>query len=209
MFTYVERLFSVEFSAAALSQKCASLGDGECVLMQNVLRYGGAVAAFLVVVACSGSSGLVSSQSPGAPRAPANYIGTYQLTYSGVTSNCDAGSLPTAFRVTGTAQGTNEDGNAVTLLAGGLLGGNVSLQPGPFANTSPAATADQPNFPAAYVVNATGEFVINVLVGHATLLGSMAVFEMQGNINAAGFAAVEVQSPSCNASGTSTIGSPS
>jgi hypothetical protein len=180
--------------------------------MRNVLRYGGAFAAFLVAVACSGSSGFVGSQSssaPGAPSAPASYIGTYPLTYTGVTSNCDAGSLPTEFTVTATAQGTNEDGNAVTLLAGGLLGGNRSLQPAPFANTSPAATADQPNFPAAYVVNATGEFVINVLVGHATLSGSMAVFEMQGNINANGFAAVEVQTPSCNASGTSTIGSPS
>ena len=177
--------------------------------MRNVLRYGGAVAAFLIFVACSGSSGLVSSQSPSAPGAPRSYIGKYPLTYTGVAGNCDAGSLPTAFVVTATSQGTNEDGNAVTLLAGGLLGGNVSLQPAPFANTSPAATADQPNFPAAYVVNSTGEFVINDLVGHATLDGSMAVFEMQGNLNAVGFADVLVQTPSCNVSGNSTIGSPS
>jgi hypothetical protein len=180
--------------------------------MRNVLRNVGATAAFLVVVACSGSSGFVGSQSssaPGAPGAPVSYIGTYPLTYNGVTGNCDAGSLPTAFTVTATAQGMNEDGNAVTLLAGGLLGGNRSLQPAPFANTTPATTADQPNSPAAYVVNSTGEFVINVLVGHATLSGSMAVFEMQGNINAQGFADVLVQTPACNESGNATIGSPS
>jgi len=180
--------------------------------MRNVLRYGGALAAFLVADACSGSSGFVGSESssaPGAPSAPVSYIGTYALTYTGVTGNCDAGSLPTSFRVTATAQGTNTDGNAVTLLAGGLLGGNASLQPAPFANTSPAATADQPNFPAAYVVNSTGEFVINVLVGHATLDGSMAVFEMQGNINAKGSADVQVQTTFCSVSGTSVIGSPS
>jgi hypothetical protein len=179
--------------------------------MRNVLRYGGAAAAFLVAVACSGGSGFVASQSSSAPGAPGamNYVGTYTITYTGVTGNCDAGSLPTSFRVTATAQGTNTDGNAVTLLAGGLLGGNVSLQPGPFANTSPAATADQPNFPTAYVVNSTGEFVINVLVGHATLDGSMAVFEMQGNINAKGAADVQVQTTFCSVSGTSVIGSPS
>jgi hypothetical protein len=175
--------------------------------MRNVLRYGGAAAAFLVVVACSGSSGFVASQASGPPGA-INYVGTYKITYTGVSGDCDAGSLPTSFRVTATAQGTNTDGNAVTLLAGGLLGGNISLQPGPFANTSPAATADQPNFPAAYVVNSTGEFVINVLVGHATLAGSMAVFEMQGNINAQGAAYVQVQTTFCNVSGTSVIGSP-
>ncbi|MGA8840372.1 MAG: hypothetical protein WB491_07755 [Candidatus Aquilonibacter sp.] len=95
------------------------------------------------------------------------------------------------------------------MLSGGLLSGNRSLLPGPFANTSPAATADQPNFPAAYVVNSTGEFVINVLVGHATLDGSMAVFEMQGNIGAEGFADVQVQTTFCTVGGTSVISSPS
>jgi hypothetical protein len=180
--------------------------------MRNVLRYGGDAAVFFVVVACSGSSSFVSSQSSGAPGAPGtsvSYIGTYKLTYSGLTGNCDAGSLPTSFRVDATTQGTNEDGNAVTLLQGGLIGGNALLQPGPFANTNPPATADQPNFTAAYVVNSTGEFVLNVLVGHGTLYGSLAVFELEGNINAQGFADVQVQGDSCNQSGTAVISSPS
>jgi hypothetical protein len=177
--------------------------------MRNVLRYGGALAAFLCAVACSGSSGFVGSQSSSAPGGPVSYIGTYKIAYTGVTGNCDAGSLPTGFKVTATSQGTNEDGKSVTLLEGGLIGGNISLQPGPFANTNPPATADQPNFTAAYVVNSSGEFVINVLVGHGTLYGSMAVFEMQGNVNAQGFADVQVQGASCNDSGTAIIGSPS
>lgn len=141
--------------------------------MRNLVRYSGALIALASLIACSGS-GVLEWKAPSAPGAaapPPNYIGTFPLTYSLSAGSCGGSSVfPTALTITATTQGTSDDGQAVTLLTGNLVGGLFDGVP--LANTSPPGPSEQSHYPTAYVINSTGAIQINVFNGYAPLADS-------------------------------------
>ncbi len=157
------------------------------------MRYSSAFVLLALLTACTGGGG--SSSAPNAPGAgsPPNYIGTFPLTYWGVVGSCGSSVLPTAINVTATTQGTSNDGLAVTLLTGNLIGGLFDGMP--LTNTNPPGPSEQSYYPTAYVLNSNGVFQINVLYGYAPLPKSLEDLNLV--VGFSGIGGANVQTGTC------------
>jgi hypothetical protein len=138
--------------------------------MRNVLLSCGAMFAVGFLAACSGSSGgpfISATSSPPGAGAPASvYVGTFPLTYTGISGLCNPSALPTALQITGTSQSTDANGNATTQFTGMFINGaSASL---PFANPGTPGTASD-ELPGAYIENSTHSLVINVFTGYGAV----------------------------------------